>query len=130
VPVQVPRLSDSVSSLEAVPTASLLESNDPEKRAEFHWRVALPVMCIVLTLLAVPLSKLRPREGRFARVWLAVLIYFVYSNLVSAGKVWLARGTVPEAVGLWWVHIAVALLAFVVIMGPRGITRLRYRAAA
>jgi lipopolysaccharide export system permease protein len=130
VPVEVPKLSDSVTSLEAVPTFTLLESNDPEKRAEFHWRVALPIMCIVLTLLAVPLSRLRPREGRFARVWLAVLIYFVYSNLVSAGKVWLARGTVPEVVGLWWVHIAAALLAFVVIMGPRGITRLRYRAHA
>jgi len=130
VPVQVPKLTDSVTSMEAVPTFSLLESNDPEKRAEFHWRVALPVMCVVLTLLAVPLSRLRPREGRFARVWLAVLIYFVYSNLVSAGKVWLARGTVPEYLGLWWVHIAVAVLAFVIIMGPRGITRWRYRARA
>jgi lipopolysaccharide export system permease protein len=130
VPVEVPKLSDEVTSLEAVPTYVLLESNDPERRAEFHWRVALPIMCIVLTLLAVPLSRLRPREGRFARVWLAVLIYFVYSNLVSAGKVWLARGTVPEFVGLWWVHVAVALLAFLVIMGPRGVTRLRYRASA
>ena len=65
------------------------------KRAELHWRVALPMMCVVLTLLAVPLSRLNPRQGRYARVWVAVVVYFVYSNLISAGKVWIAHGTVP-----------------------------------
>jgi lipopolysaccharide export system permease protein len=130
VPVQVPKLTDSVTSLEAIPTYALFESPDPEHRAEFHWRVALPTMCIVLTIIALPLSRLRPREGRFARVWLAVLIYFVYSTLVSAAKSWLARGTVPEFLGLWWVHIAVLLLAFVVLLGPPAIARLRYRTSA
>jgi lipopolysaccharide export system permease protein len=130
VPVQVPKLTDSVTSLEAVPTYDLLESGDPEHRAEFHWRVALPTMCVVLTIIALPLSRLRPREGRFARVWLAVLIYFVYSTLVSAAKSWLARGSVPEFLGLWWVHVAALLLACAILLGPRAIARLRYRAAA
>jgi lipopolysaccharide export system permease protein len=130
VPVQVPKLTDSVTSLEAIPTYALLDSRDPEHRAEFHWRVALPTMCVVLTIIALPLSRLRPREGRFARVWLAVLIYFVYSTLVSAAKSWLARGTVPEFLGLWWVHLVVLLLAFVILLGPPAITRLRYRMSA
>jgi lipopolysaccharide export system permease protein len=130
VPVQVPKLTDSVTSLEAIPTYALLDSRDPEHRAEFHWRVALPTMCVVLTIIALPLSRLRPREGRFARVWLAVLIYFVYSTLVSAAKSWLARGTVPEFLGLWWVHLVVLLLAFVILLGPPAITRLRYRTSA
>jgi lipopolysaccharide export system permease protein len=130
VPVQVPKLTDSVTSLEAIPTYDLLESRDLEHRAEFHWRVALPTMCVILTIVALPLSRLRPREGRFARVWLAVLIYFVYSTLVSAAKSWLARGSVPEFLGLWWVHVAVLLLAFAILLGPRGIARLRYRAVA
>jgi lipopolysaccharide export system permease protein len=81
----------------------------------------------VLTLLAVPLSRLRPRQGRYARVWLAVLIYFVYSNLVSAGQIWVARGAVPELLGLWWVHAAVVLLTLGVVLGPNRIARLRYR---
>jgi lipopolysaccharide export system permease protein len=130
VPVQVPKLTDSVTSLEAIPTYALMDSADREQRAEFHWRVALPTMCVVLTLIALPLSRLRPREGRYARVWLAVLIYFVYSTLVSAAKSWLARGDVPEFFGLWWVHVVVLLLAFAILLGPRGIQRLRYRAAA
>lgn len=127
IPVQVPTASDTVKNLEAQPSRSLWDSNDPNRRAELHWRIAMPISCVVLTLLAIPLSRLRPRQGRYARVWVAVVIYFLYSNLISVGKVWVARGTVPEALGLWWTHAAVVLLALVVIAGPRLATRLRYR---
>jgi lipopolysaccharide export system permease protein len=130
IPVQVPQFTDAVTALEARPTRELLHSSDPGERAELHWRVALPVMCIVLTLLAVPLAHLRPRQGRFARVWLAVLVYLLYSNLVSAGKVWIARGTIPEVLGLWWVHAAVVVLAVVVIYAPSRLARWRNRSPA
>ena len=92
-----------------------------------HWRIALPLMCLVLTLLAVPLARLRPRQGRYARVWLAIMVYFVYSNLISAGKVWLAHGTTPEILGLWWTHVAIVLLALAFISGPRTLANLRLR---
>jgi len=129
VPVQVPEMGVATTSLDGMPTRELLGSTDLAKRAELHWRVALPIMCIVLTLLALPLSRLRPRQGRYSRVGLAILIYFLYSNLISAGKVWVARGVVPEPLGLWWVHAAVALLAFVVIAGPGALARLKHRSA-
>lgn len=127
IPVEVPKLTDAVTALEAEPTGALLHSPDREKQAELHWRIAIPVMCIVLTLLAVPLSKLRPREGRYARFLQAVLIYFVYSTILSAGKVWIARGKVPPELGLWWVHFVVMGLAMAYIYGPVLIARLRYR---
>jgi lipopolysaccharide export system permease protein len=125
--VQVPAFTDVVKNLEAQPTFELVDSRDPERRAELHWRIATPTMCIVLTLLAVPLARLRPRQGRYARIWVAVVVYFVYSNLISAGKVWIARGTVPDALGLWWTHAVVVLLALAVITGPALGNRLRYR---
>jgi lipopolysaccharide export system permease protein len=127
IPVQVPPLMDAVARQETVPTIELWQSRDIRRRAELHWRMALPVMCLVLTLLAVPLSRLRPRQGRYARVWLAVVIYFVYSNLISAGQTWLARGVVPEYLGLWWVHAAVILLTVAVIATPGIAARLRHR---
>jgi lipopolysaccharide export system permease protein len=130
IPVQVPQLTDAVTALESLPTHALLQSSDPGERAELHWRIALPVMCVVLTLLAVPLAHLRPRQGRFARVWLAVLVYLLYSNLVSAGKVWIARGTVPEVLGLWWAHAAVVLLALAAIYAPGRLARWRNKSPA
>jgi lipopolysaccharide export system permease protein len=127
IPIQVPVVSDVVKNLEAQPSSELLASRDPNKRAELHWRVAMPVSCIVLTLLAVPLSRLRPRQGRYARLWVAVVIYFLYQNLINIGKVWLSRGSVPEIAGLWWTHIAVVVLALLVISGPSLANRIRYR---
>jgi lipopolysaccharide export system permease protein len=129
VPIQVPTPNDAIKNIEAQPTYALLGSTDPEKRAELHWRLALPVMCLVLTLVAVPLSRLRPRQGRYARVWLAIMVYFVYSNLISAGKVWLAHGTTPEILGLWWTHVAVVVLAILFFQGPWVMAKLRLRHA-
>jgi lipopolysaccharide export system permease protein len=129
VPIQVPMPNDAIKNIEAQPTYSLIGSTDPEKRAELHWRLALPVMCLVLTLVAVPLSRLRPRQGRYAKVWLALMVYFVYSNLIAAGKVWLAHGKTPESFGLWWTHVAVVLLAILFFQGPRFLANLRLRRA-
>ena len=89
----------------------------------------MPLMCIILTVIAVPLARLRPRQGRYARVWLAVVVYLVYANLISAGKAWVAHGAIPVALGLWWAHAAVILLAAALILAPQATQRLRYRTA-
>jgi lipopolysaccharide export system permease protein len=127
VPVQVPAVSDVVRDLEARPSALLVRASDPAQRAELQWRIAMPLMCLVLALIAVPLARLRPRQGRYARVWVALLIFLLYSQLVSAGKVWIARGTLPQFLGLWWTHAVVVLFALLVIFGPVFAHRLRYR---
>lgn len=127
VPVQIPAVSDLVRNLEARPSALLARSADPEQRAELQWRIATPLMCLVLAVIAVPLARLRPRQGRFARVWVALLIFLLYSQLISVGKVMIARGTLPQFLGLWWTHAVVVALALLVILGPTLTNRLRYR---
>jgi lipopolysaccharide export system permease protein len=72
-------------------------------------------MALVLTLVAVPLSRLRPRQGRYARVGLAIVVYFVYSNLLSASKVWVEKGNIPPSIGVWWVHIAILALGLYLV---------------
>ena len=64
----------------------------------------------------MPLARLRPRQGRYARVGYAVLIFFVYINLTIAGRhVARARRRCPQWLGLWWVHAAVVLLALAIL---------------
>jgi lipopolysaccharide export system permease protein len=127
VPMRVPPFSDVVRNLDATPTSVLIASKDPVQKAELQWRIAMPMMCIVLALLAIPLSSLRPRQGRYDRVWVAVLIYFLYFNLISTGKSWIARSKGPPAIlGLWWVHLLVILVALAIVAGPGLISRLRH----
>ncbi|HVS78032.1 MAG TPA: LPS export ABC transporter permease LptF [Steroidobacteraceae bacterium] len=129
-PIRVPPAKSAVTDLDAQPTSALLASASPERQATLQWRISLPLMCIVLTALAVPLARLKPRQGRYARVWLAVVVYLVYQNLLSAGQTWVAHGTIPVALGLWWVHAAVILLALAVIFAPQAAQRVRHRMAA
>ena len=130
IPVRVPPVNAVITDLDAQPTAALLASADPKLQAQLQWRISMPLMCIVLTILAVPLARLKPRQGRYARVWLALVAYLVYWNLITAGQAWVARGAIPAAIGLWWTHAAVLLLAVAVILAPQAGQRLRYRRAA
>jgi lipopolysaccharide export system permease protein len=87
------------------PTSELWGSSSPVDIAQLQFRASSPIMALILTLVAVPLSRLRPRQGRYARVGFAIIVYFVYSNLLSASKVWVEKGSLPPAIGVWWVHV-------------------------
>jgi lipopolysaccharide export system permease protein len=111
IPVRLPEAKTGKSKIEMKSTAALLASKDPKDRAELAWRTAVPIMALVLMVLAVPLAKLRPRQGRFARVAFAVLAYFFYSNLLAAVRVWIQKDTPAGQFGLWWVHAIPLLIA-------------------
>ncbi len=46
---------------------------------------------------------------------------FVYANLLSAAKVWIEKGDLPPAIGVWWVHMLA--LAFGLYLVYREATR-------
>jgi lipopolysaccharide export system permease protein len=115
----------------AKPTLDLLQSSELADRAELHWRISLPLSLFVLALLAVPLSRTSPREGRYARLGIALFIYLIYTNLLSIGRVWLERGVVADEAGMWWVHAVVALVGVWMLSRESGwFTRARLVAPA
>lgn len=109
---------------------ALLASSDPRHAAELHWRIGWVASVLVLGLLAVPLARLRPRQGRHARVPLAVLLFAVHAGLLTSGRTLLERGETSQVLGLWWVHGAVIALALAILGLPRlGTALARWRAA-
>lgn len=108
IPIRLGEFASSAPKSEMRATSELLASADPHNVAELHWRIATPLSALVLMVLAIPLAKLRPRQGRFGRMGIAVLVYFLYQQSLSAGRTWLAESVLPPFVGLWWIH-AVAL---------------------
>lgn len=115
--------------VDALTVSELRASADPRFHAEIHWRVSWVLITVVLGILAVPLARLRPRQGRHARVVWAVLLFAVYAGLLSAGRTMLERGETPQLLGLWWVHAAAVLLALAMLGLPRlGELRARRRA--
>ena len=126
IPIRTPDSTRRVQRVDEMSTAQLLDSGNPKLRAELQWRLGLPVMTVVLTILAVPLGRLRPREGRYARVWIAVMVFALYANLALAGRTWIERGQVAPALGLWWVH-GLFLLVSLIALGMPTLRRLLRR---
>jgi lipopolysaccharide export system permease protein len=125
IPVQVPPLHDVAADLDAAPTRELIGAAALDRQAQLQWRIALPVMCLVLAVLAVPISHLRPRRGRLSRVWLAVLLFILYFLLLSYGRGAIERGTLPAILGLWWTHVVVVVTVLLITQLPVLLARLR-----
>jgi lipopolysaccharide export system permease protein len=90
---------------------ALIATRDPEAAAELQWRIAMPISAVLLGLLAIPLGRTNPRQGRAARVFLAALLYVGYRALLGTAKSWVAHGVLPPAPGLWLVHGVCLLIA-------------------
>ncbi|HEY5717877.1 MAG TPA: LptF/LptG family permease, partial [Motiliproteus sp.] len=97
------RIREEVDAVEVLPTRALLGSSDPEYQAQLHWRLTLPVLCLVVTLLAVPLSRVNPRQGRYARLLPSILLYLIYITMLTSVRSQIEKKGVPVA-ALWAVH--------------------------
>ena len=105
IPVVSPESAVRKVDPDTKPTSELWGSPAREDVAQLQARISTPLMALILTIIAVPLSRLRPRQGRYGRVGFAILVYFVYLNLITAAKVWVEKGELSPLIGVWWVHL-------------------------
>ena len=96
--------------LNQVPTLELLATPGPEAAAELQWRLSLPLSVVLLGPLGVLVARTSPRQGRFARLFYGILVYFIYNNLLGVGRELVRRGELDPLVGVWPVHLAMVLL--------------------
>ena len=115
MPVRIVQRRDGERPVGTKTLAELAGSPDPADRAELQWRISSPLSLFILALLAVPLSRSRPREGRYARIGIGILIYITYLNLLSIARAWVERDVAPEWLGVWWVHLALGALGLVLL---------------
>jgi len=104
IPYRLPDVSAEETEPRTMRMRDLLRSTDLDGRAELQWRIGIPLSTLILAILAVPLSRSQPRQGRYGRIAIGLLVFIIYFNLLSAGKAWMEQGTVPPGVGIWWVH--------------------------
>lgn len=103
------------SKADAKTTAELMAADDLESKATLQWRISMPLMVLVATLLAVPLSKTNPRQGRYLKMLPAILIYIFYLAFLINARSAIADGGLPHSIGLWVVHIPFLLIALVML---------------
>jgi lipopolysaccharide export system permease protein len=111
VSTRVPVLGTDLK-VDALSTPALLLLSDNFAMAELLWRIASPITCLVLMLLAIPLGFVNPRAGSSANLILALLIFVTYSNLIKVFEASVKQGKLDFGVAWWPLHFAVGLCAF------------------
>ena len=108
------RLSEKTKSI-----FELWSSTKPVDQAELQWRITIPLATIIVAFMALPLSHVDPRSGRYAKLALALILYLVYSNLLGMGKTWIIQEKIPVWIGTWWVHL-IAITVTLVLLKVNG----------
>ncbi|MCG2586595.1 LPS export ABC transporter permease LptF [Massilia sp. TS11] len=99
----------SEKATKSMSTLELLADGGRIAMSELLWRIALPLMALVLILLAIPLGFVNPRAGSSANLIFAVLIFFTYANLTRVIEASVKQGKLAFALGWWPLHLAAAL---------------------
>jgi lipopolysaccharide export system permease protein len=109
----VARTPDSIRS---APTLDLLERVEPAADAELAMRVGLPMLTLALAALAIPLAVSNVRAGRAINLIIALLVYLIASNLLSALVAVVGQGRITLVMAWWPIPAALLLLAVVMII--------------
>ncbi len=102
---------------EEMPPTELIGATDPVLAAELQWRLAMPLSTLVLVLLALPLCPERAGAGFGARMFIALLTYVAYRQVLGTGKRWIVDGSLAPMPGLLVFHglfllVGLGLLAY------------------
>lgn len=92
-------------------TAALWRDRTRTNLAELEWRLGLPISAAILALLAIPLSYINPRAGRSLNLVTAMVLYMLYSNMMSMTNAWVGLGKLSPGIGLWGIHSLLLAIA-------------------
>ncbi|HYD62278.1 MAG TPA: LPS export ABC transporter permease LptF [Noviherbaspirillum sp.] len=97
-------------SARSLSTPELLANMNNFNAGELLWRISLPLMGLLLMLLAIPLSFANPRGGRSANLLIALLLFIIYSNMVSVLQASVVQKRLSFEAAWWPLHLSAAIL--------------------
>ena len=113
-----PRVYKRAPKADTLSTPELIASDNLKHQAAVHWRLSVPLLVLIVSLMAIPLSKTNPRQGRFAKMFPAMLAYVIYLVALNAARGALEDGKMPIQIGLWPVHMIFLLMALGLLGWP------------
>jgi LPS export ABC transporter permease LptF/LPS export ABC transporter permease LptG len=82
---------------------------------ELNYRLALPIACLVLALVGVPIGLISRKGGKAFGLMLSILLVFVYYVLMASGLNLAKAGRLNPVVGLWMANVVFGIAGLVML---------------
>ncbi|GLR63874.1 LPS export ABC transporter permease LptF [Marinospirillum insulare] len=82
----------------------LLADKSLAAKVELQWRLSLPVLVLVMVFIALPLTKVNPRQGRFIAILPVLLLELIYLGGLMSLQGAINKEQWPVWPGMWLVH--------------------------
>lgn len=108
-----------------IPTKELVETLklDPLKNStsstELQWRFSAPVSVLLLSAFAILIVRSSKNTKGSVLFISAILIFFVYNNLMNISHDLVNREKISAFPGLWWPHILLFAIILIILFIPR-----------
>lgn len=112
----IPEVAGSLRArtrVEAIPTKELWQSQDARNIATLYWRLSLPALVPIVTLIAIALSKTDARRGRYARLGTGLVVFLVYFIALTQSRSYAETG--GSIAGFAMTHASFLLLAILLV---------------
>lgn len=106
-----------------IPSKELLQTMrlSPEDKmppAELQWRLATPISILLLSAFAI-IAVRSSKDIKNSLLFItAILIFFVYNNLLNISHDMVKRDILPAFPGLWWPHVLMLMSIFSILYLP------------
>jgi len=98
-------VKQSTPERRSIPTIELWRNPTAWNLSELEWRLGLPISAAIIVLLAIPMSYVNSRAGRSLNLVLSVVLYMLYSNMISVSNAWVGHGKLSPIIGMLGVHV-------------------------
>jgi len=85
-------------------------------RLEWHKKFSLPVACLALSILAIPLGIAGRSTKRAYGIGMGLVFFFLYYIMLSAGWVFGETGAYPPVIGMWLPNVVSATIGVVLLV--------------
>ncbi len=111
--------SDTLSKRRARPTLELAGATARKDVAEFQWRLAMPMISFMVSLMAIELGRVRPKQSPYARFAVGIVVYALVFNLSSITTSAVENGLLPPFPGVFTAVVIMGIFYLVLRRIPR-----------
>lgn len=92
----------------------------PDVEVELHNKVAMPVMCFVMALVALPFAfRLGPRGGALYGIGIALVLGMAFYAVIAMFSTLGEAGALPPAVAVWSPNLLFGIFSLYLFLGVR-----------